>query len=333
MIAKQFLVAACTFAIAATARAQVTVTEQQSADKTVTSEKVEVSTMDRRYIPVTIETKQTKVDATTTRSESVMRARLNDGSYFDFRTTTATTKQTNPNTTQTVIDIVDADRQGGQRTTRRVTEETTKTATSEQSQTSAYRRDSSGNLVLDSEFVSTTKKNADGSLSTLSVEKRADVGGTLRRERQIEQTITERGANEKQVVSKIMTVNHLNGSLGISSRETATIRTDGNTTRTEALIQKPSGAGWQDVGRVMTTETRGSDGTVQRETTEEGRAQYAQKTQTGVKPLVPQRKIVEREVRKPDGTVVMQRDVYRRDINGDWKAATFSVEEAAQAGY
>jgi hypothetical protein len=311
--------------------AQVSITGQESVDKAVTGEQVIISTMDRSYMPVTIETKETKVDPTTTRTESVMRARLNDGSYFDFRNTTATTQQPNSNTTQSVINIVENDRQGGERTTRRVTEETTKTASGERSETSSYRRNSSGKLVLDSEVVSTTTKSPDGTLSTVSVEKRADVGGTLQPEKRIEQTITERGPNEKQVVSKIMTVNHMDGGFGVSSRETATIRTDGNTTSTETTIQKPSGASWQDTGKVVTKEIRDPDGSVRRETIEEGLSLYAQKVQRDVGPLVPQRKIVESEVRKPDGTIMIDRGVYRRDVNGNWTPVTFSVEAAAKA--
>jgi len=316
---------------AATVSAQVSITGQESVDKAVTGLQVNISTMDRTYMPVTIDTKQTKVDPSTTRSESVMRARLNDGSYFDFRNTTATTQQLNSNTAQTVIEIVDSDRQGGERTTRRVTSETTKTATGERSETSTYRRDSSGKLVLDGEVASTTKKNPDGSLSTVSIDKRMGVGGALQPEKQVDQTVTERGPNEKQVTSRIMTVNHLDGSLAVSSRETATIRTDGNTTSTETLIQKPSGTTWQNTGKIVTKETRQPDGSMQRETVEEGLAAYTQKDQGGVRPLVPQRKIVESEIRKPDGTVVIDRGVYRRDVNGDWKPATFSVEAAAQA--
>ncbi len=47
-----------------------------------------------------------------------------------------------------------------------------------------------------------------------------------------------------------------------------------------------------------------------------------------MEPLVPQRKIVEQEVRQPDGTTVLQRDVFHRDVNGDWKPESFSTKEA-----
>jgi hypothetical protein len=321
--------------VAAGAFAQVNITGQESADKAVTGLQISVSTMDRTYVPLTVETKQTKVDASTTRSETATRARLNDGSFFDFRNTTATTRQRDPNTTETVIETVENDRQGGSRATRRITAQTTKTATGEQSETSMYRRDSSGKLILDGQIASTTTKNPDGSLNTVSVEKRADMDGAVRPQKQIEQTTTPLGENKKRVVSKIMTVDHLAGGFGLTSRETATVYAEANTTRTEKLIQKPSGAGWQDIGRIVTTETRDADGSVRRETIEEGRSLYTKLTAPpmNVQPLVPQRKVVEREVRNPDGSIVMKRDVFRRDVNGEWKPVTFSTEAAAQAAY
>ncbi|HUK84104.1 MAG TPA: hypothetical protein VLZ12_15900 [Verrucomicrobiae bacterium] len=315
--------------VVTTASAQVSITGQQSNDKSVTGLQINVGTMDRTVVPLTVETKETKVNDTTTRSESVTRARLGDGSYFDLITTTATTSQPNPNTTETVIETVEKDRQGGERATRRVTTETNKTAAGEQSNTSTYRRDSSGKLVLEGQIASTTRQNPDGSLSTITVEKRTGGGGALQPQRRIEQTTVESDANTKQVVSKIMTPNHMDGGLSVTSRETATIRTDGNTTSTEVLIQSPSGTTWQNVGKVLTTETRDPNGSVRRETIEEGQSQYAPKEQP-VGSLVPQRKIVETEVRKPDGTVVMERNAYRRDVNGEWKPTTFSVETAAQ---
>ena len=185
MNAKHLLVVTAACAIAATARSQVTITEQQSADKSASRETVTVRTMDRSYVPLVIETKDTKVDAQTTRSESVTRARLNDGSYFDWQRSTTVTRQVDPNRTEAVTDIVETDRQGATRTTRQVAENVAKTSTGEQANTSVRRRDSSGNLVLEGETVSTTTKQPDGSLSVVRVEKHADVGGTLRPERQI----------------------------------------------------------------------------------------------------------------------------------------------------
>ena len=321
--------------VSAGAFAQVNITGHESADKAVTGLQISVSTMDRSYVPLTVETKQTQVDTATTRTESTTRGRLNDGSFLDFRDTTTTTYQRDRNTTEMVIETVETDRQGGARATRRAVAETTKTPTGERSETSTYRRDSSGRLTLDGQVASTTTKNPDGSLSTVSVEKRADLEGALRPQKQIEQTISRLGENSQRVVSKIMTADHLEGGFAVTARETATIRDEANTTRTEKLIQKPRGADWQDVGRIITTETRDADGSVRRETVEEGQSLYSKMAAPpmNVEPLVPQRKVVEHEVHNLDGTTVMQRDVFRRDVNGDWKPVKFSTEAAAQTAY
>ena len=81
--------------------------------------------------------------------------------------------------------------------------------------------------------------------------------------------------------------------------------------------------------RTTTTETTAPDGSVTRETIEQGRSIYSEKTGDALQePLVPQRKVVEHEVRQPDGTKVLQRDVFHRDVNGDWKPESFSTKEA-----
>src|ERR1041385_2608272 len=84
--------------VATGALAQVSVTGRESSDKAVTGLQISVSTMDRSYVPLTVESKETKVDATTTRTETTSRARLNDGSYYDFRNTTTTTRQPDADT-------------------------------------------------------------------------------------------------------------------------------------------------------------------------------------------------------------------------------------------
>src|SRR5881396_3872809 len=165
--------------VAASALAQVNITGHESPDKAVTGLQISVSTMDRSYVPLTVETKQTQVDNATTRTESTTRGRLNDGSFVDFRGTTTTTQQRDRDTTETVIETIEKDRQGGARATRRAVAETIKTPTGERSETSTYRRDSSGRLTLDSQVAATTTKNPDGSLTTVSVEKRADIDGGL----------------------------------------------------------------------------------------------------------------------------------------------------------
>jgi hypothetical protein len=81
-------------------------------------------------------------------------------------------------------------------------------------------------------------------------------------------------------------------------------------------------------GRKTTTEKTAPDGSVTREIVEQGRSLYA--VHTGdqlMEPLVPQHKIVEQEARNPNGIVVVQRQVFRRDVNGEWKQESFSTDQ------
>jgi hypothetical protein len=316
----------------APAFAQVNVTGTQTADKSSASAQVSVTTMDRSFVPLTIETKQTKVDAATTRSDSVTRAQLNDGSYFDWRTTSTITRS-NATSTQATTDTIEKDRQGDVRATKSSTKTVTTTPQGQQSSTTNYRRDASGRLVAESETTAVTTRNPDGSLSTAQVEKRAGLEGDMRPVRQIEETTIAKGDNDSTTVRKISDYDHLGNRFGLTAQETTRVQADGNTTRSETRVQKPSGAGWNDEARIITTETRAANGSARREIIEEGRSLYAKQTGTpsSVEPLQPQRKIVEEEVRKPDGTMKLERQVFRRDINGDWKPATFSTDAAGSA--
>jgi hypothetical protein len=81
--------------------------------------------------------------------------------------------------------------------------------------------------------------------------------------------------------------------------------------------------------RATTVETRNSDGTVQRETVVEGRSLYGGGQHAT---LAPQYKTVDRQVKQSDGTIMIQRDEYRRDVNGEWKSVSFSTD-SAKVGY
>lgn len=319
----------------AVATAQVNVTGQDSEDKSASTRQITVSTMDRSFVPLTIENKQTQVNADTTRTESTTRARLNDGGYFDWRSSVSVQRQIDANRTETMQDVVEKDRQGGTRTVLQIKQETSKTPDGEQSKASQYRRNSSGAMTLDRVTTAATATNPDGSRTTTTAEEVRDVDGKLQPGRQTLATAIPLSATETQITTQVRQFNHIAGNFGVVGRDTATVSTIDNATRTERLIQQPDGAGWRDVGRVVTTETRQPDGTVLRETLEEGQSLYSKTSPTTVEPLQPTRKIVEREVHNADGTVVIQSEVLRRDVNGGWKPQTFSTETAPaqQAGY
>lgn len=317
--------------VAASASAQVSTTQQPSDDKTTTRVEVTLSTMDRTVVPFVTDTKQTKIDAGTTRQESVTRVRTSDGGYAELERSTSVTRKTGANTTETSTEVVEKDRQGQSQTTRKISETVTKTPSGEQSRAVEYRRDSSGNMVLSAETTQRSTKNPDGSVSTVRVENEADVNGKLAPKQQIEQTVTTKSAGEKSITRTIKSVG-LEGRFTVTAQETETVTTQAGTTRKETVVAKPGRGGMVVAGKVTTTETRSSDGTVQREIVEQGRSLHSTYTGDRDQPLVPNRKIVESEVRKPDGSLHQERNVYRRDVNGDWKPVTFSSDTSAASG-
>src|ERR1043166_7080035 len=96
---------------AITASAQVVVRGNESPDKSATSSEVIISTPDRDIVPFIEETKSTKVNTTTERTESVTRARQNDGSYSDWMRGRTTKKEVSPNSIVSTTDVVEKDRQ------------------------------------------------------------------------------------------------------------------------------------------------------------------------------------------------------------------------------
>jgi hypothetical protein len=81
---------------------------------------------------------------------------------------------------------------------------------------------------------------------------------------------------------------------------------------------------WRVTARVENTETRGADGSMQRETIRYQLPQFAQAAPTAAEELRPQLKIVERLTPAAEGRSVLKREVYRRDVNNEWVPVTFS---------
>lgn len=305
--------------------AQVAVTEKESSNKSSSQSAISISTSDRDIVPLIIETKKQDIGANKQKTESVTRARLNDGTYFDWKTSNTVKEQESPTVTKISTQVVEKDRQGRERTQRSISETVTKTDSGEQKNAVVYTRNSSGNLVLNNEVNATTTKQPDGTVKTVTMEKVADVNGRLIPKEQTEEVVKEPSANEQLIVRTTKSYDHLNGDFAVSAEETTRVRTEGAQTQIESIVRKPTRTGFAVDAKINTKETRAPDGTVQRETIESSRSLYSKYTGESTEALVPQRKIVEREVRKPDGTIVLQRDVYRRDVNGEWKPQTFST--------
>lgn len=318
-----------TLAFAITASAQVILRGTEAPDNSAAHSEVTINTGDRNVVPLIKDSKETKVDPKTDRTESVTRVRLNDGSYFDWQRSTSTKKELSPDKSVTSSDVVEKDRQGQEHFSRHTDETVSKSASGEIAETKMYTRNSSGQLVLDQVVDANTIKGSDGTANTTRTEKVPDVNGNLFVKTQREEVAVPHGPNENVVMSKTMAADHLTGKLAVTAQETTSITTQGGTKQIESAVLTPGRTGWELSSRTTTTETTAPNGSVTRETIERGRSLFSEKTGDALQePLVPQRKIVEHEVRQPDGTTVLQRDVFHRDVNGDWKPESFSTKEA-----
>jgi hypothetical protein len=287
---------------------------------------VGVDTGDRTVVPLLKESSQTKVDANTQRNESVTQERLNDGTYFDWKRSVTVDKTISPGQSVSTTDVVEKDRQGDSHVNQHTDTSVTKTASGETDQTAVYKRDSSGNLVLDHVSASTAVKDKNGTTDTKSMEQTADVNGNLTTLRQDNQVTVSHGPNQQVSTDDSRTVDHLDGQMATTSQQTTTTATQGDLKQTDSVVRAPGDAGWQDTSRTITTETKNPDGSLNRETVVDTRPAYAGSGSS--EGLSPQTKVVEHEVHNSDGTTAVQHDVYHRDVNGDWVPETFSTKGA-----
>ncbi len=312
--------------------AQVSSTGQQSPDKSAKTQQIAISTMDRSSVPLLIESRETKPDAATTRTESVAKGRLNDGSYFSWRNMVTTERMLDPQHTEITQDLQENDRQGGTRTTAQIKQEIETTPTGEISSESRYRRTSSGTMALDHLTSIMTRDGGDGATLTTRMEQTADVNGNLRPVEQARETTVSLSPTDNRITSQISRPDHLDGQFKVVEQDVTTVQKTADATRTEKVMQSLTAEGWRDTGKIVTTETRAPDGSMTRETIQEGIGLYADKSTSAINDTPrTARKIVEHEVQQPDGTFVEKRDVFTRDVNGDWKPQTFSTVVPSQS--
>src|SRR5882724_3921776 len=250
-----FALGSAAFTVASATFAQVIIRGTESADSSTTHSEVNITTSDRNIVPLIKESKETKVDATTQRTESVTRARLNDGSYFEWQRSTATKKDLSPGKSVSSTDVVEKDRQGQDHLARHTDETVSKSASGETAETKVYTRNTSGQLVLDRVVDANTVKGADGTANTTRLEKAADANGNLVVKSQREEVAVERGPNEKIITSKTMSADHLTGKLAVTAEETTSITTQGGTKQIQSEVRTPGRTGWELSGRTTTTET------------------------------------------------------------------------------
>lgn len=329
----KFAVGIAVLAIASSSFGQViirgTETTAPSSSNSASSSAVTVNTGDRDIVPLIKETRDTKVDATTQQDESVTRARLSDGSYFDWQRSTTVTKDISPNQSVSSTDLVVKDRQGQSRVSQHSDVTVAKSASGETDQTKAYKRDSSGNLILDHVVDANTVKGRGGVADTTSVEKTADVNGGLSTVKQVDSVTVNRGPNDVVTTAETRMTDHMDGQLDATVQKTTSATTQGAVNRTDSVIQVPGELGLRETSHTTTTETKAPDGSVSRETIVDGRPAYS--GNNGSEPLGPQTKVVEHEVHNPDGTTAVERDVLHLDVNGNWVPESFSTKGADKA--
>lgn len=292
-----------------------------------------IRTRDRQSVPALETTKATKTGPETGTAETITHLRDAQGNYFQWQRASSTAQELAPGKIERTTEVVEYDRQGGARERRLVKQIAEKVDGSERISTLEYRPNSSGEMALSHEVSARATKSSDGTATESRTESDYDVNGRAVVTRQVD-AISKTDGNIVTTTTTAKSKNHLDGNIGVEYREIATVSTAGDTIRTESIRQRPAGAGWDNDGRMTSIQKRATDGTIQRETIVEGRSLYArQGGRTEFGELVPRTRTVDREIRQPDGTTVIHREVFRRDVNGDWALTTFSTEGASRAAW
>ncbi len=306
--------------------AQVVIQGAESSDNATMRSEVIIRTRDRTMVPLIKDIQQTTSEAME-RTESVTKVRLGDGAYLDWRRAITTNKRLTPNMTEVSTVVNEMDRQGGNRVIRVTTETVEKTDTGEKSETKVFSRNRSGQLTLDRVIHAVTITTAAGQTSTTRSETLMDVNGHAVTQQQKVETTLSKGPHEKMITEVTKSVDHLTGLLAVTAETSTTERSDGGIKHTVTEVRKPSATGWRTIHKTNITEATMPDGSVTRERIEMGRPLHAASTgDRMMEPLMPQRKIVEQETRAPDGTLTVRRDMFRRDVNGEWTRESFSTD-------
>jgi hypothetical protein len=106
--------------------------------------------------------------------------------------------------------------------------------------------------------------------------------------------------------------------------DTTEVRKQGDSLTAETTIRRTAADQDRVIGRVLTTETKASDGTMRREIVEYGLGLSDKLGRMATGDPTPQRKIVERTFQNPDGARSFKREVFRLDVNGDWKPVPYN---------
>jgi len=270
-------------------------------------------------MPLTAETRVTTNADGAVSAQSVERIQLKDGQSAEWRKSASLTRETKPGCAETTETIVQSAIQGQPAQTIQRTTSREKTDSGETIRISEVTRNALGKDVGQRVVEETAQRQPDGTTSVRVVEQGLDARGQLAVQREEQRRIREQGATQTVIENQIRTYDHLRGRFDVTAIQTTDIRKQGDTTRTETTIRRAAGDQNRIVGRVQTTETKTAGGAVQREIVEYGQGLYDKISALSTGELKPKRKIVERRVQNPDGSSSLTREVFRLDVNGDWK--------------
>lgn len=274
-------------------------------------------------VPMTSETRVSTNADGIVRAESVERVQLKDGQHADWRTSSTVTRQIKPGCTETTQNIAQAGLQGQPAQTIQRTETREKTAAGETVRTVELTRNAFGKVVDNRVIEETSQREADGSTSIRVVEKAPDRQGNLAFQREEQRQVRTVSPTETTIESRIRSHDRLRGQVDQTAVQTTNIRTEKNTTRIETVTRRTLGDQDRVTGRSVSTETKTGDGSWQRETVEYGLGVYDRLTPLSMGELQAKIKVVERFTQKPDGSSALTREVFRRDLNGEWKPMPF----------
>ncbi len=308
---------------------QVSVTKQERPDQGFERIEIRFDTKDRSFTPLRIETRETKESLTVSRRESVVQIPRANGRFFDVEHTITVTEQLGGGRSRSVTDMVEADRQGKSRLTRQVTEEITETPDGKTIKRIESSRNSSGQMVMNGEVITTETKRPDGSMVRAVEERGFDVNHRPVLTRQVDEVVMSQGANQTVTESTIRSPEHISGQMRETARERTVMTESGNRTQTERVIQTPRGSIWTTTMRVVSTETTASNGEINRETIKYEPPDHAGAGQS----VRPRLKIIETYAPDSGDQSSLDRKVYVRDVNNRWVPKTFSSKIPGRGTY
>lgn len=274
-------------------------------------------------IPLVEETRVSTNADGVIRAQTIERVPLKDGQYAPWRTIHSVTREIKPGLTETVRNIVQTSLQGQPAQTIQSTQTREKTADTEICRTTEITTNAFGKVADVRIIEETTQRQPDGSLLVRVVEQGRNVHGEMTFQQEQQRRIQTISPTDTQMETRIRSFDHLRGRIDETAVQTTRIHTEKEIIRAETITRRTVGDQDRLVGRSISTETRKPDGSWQRETIEYGLGLYDRLTPPGSGELQLKRKIIERYTQQPDGSHQRIREVFRCDLNGEWKPMPF----------